>query len=192
MNREEIKKTLGEGATEEQVTNILNFFHTSGKVKDDSIQELKNKIETFNDYEELKEYKTKTELEKMTDADKMKADKELTAKNLKESKKIVNEAKARNVLAGLNISDEIINALVSDDEEKTVATATKLAEQMNSLKENTKKETLEAQANLDVKPPLPNREPDNEGMTWNKFKELSLDDQNKFGEENPDVLRNLK
>ena len=48
MTREDAKKLLGENATDEQVTNLLNAFHNEVKEKDDQITSLNDQISKNN------------------------------------------------------------------------------------------------------------------------------------------------
>lgn len=48
MNREDAKKLLGENATDEQVTTLLNAFHNEVKEKDDQITSLNDQISKNN------------------------------------------------------------------------------------------------------------------------------------------------
>ena len=46
MTREEAKRILGENATEEQISNLLNSFHNSLKAKEDENKNLKSKLDS--------------------------------------------------------------------------------------------------------------------------------------------------
>ena len=127
----------------------------------------------------------------MTEQEKLEEQKREIEKNLRESKIIVNTAKAKEILAGLPLTDEIINSLVRDDEQATITNATNLKTQMESLKTETDKKVREELANIDLKPAITNVPQDGGAMTWDKFEGLSLEEQNKFAEEHPEEFANL-
>lgn len=192
MSREEAKKILGEEATEEQITNLLNQFHAIEKTKNDEIKTLNEKLNKFNDYDDIKKKLDDIEKANMTEQQKLEEDKRLTAENLKKSKMIVNKARATEILAGLGISDELIEQLVREDEEQTVANATALANQFKTMQEDTIKKTKEELAAIDVKPNITNvKQGSDATMNWEKFTKLSVEEQNKFAEEHPEEFNNL-
>ena len=53
MTRDEAKKILGEGATEEQVTNLLNSFHSAEKTKNDKFPMILFEIRTYFMYNRM-------------------------------------------------------------------------------------------------------------------------------------------
>ena len=94
-------------------------------------------------------------------------------------------------MAGLNISEDIINSLVRDDEATTLTNANNLKSQIENMREETIRKTKEELATIDVKPNISNvRQNDNE-MTWEKFTKLSQEEQNKFAKENPEEFEKL-
>lgn len=191
MTREKAKQILGEGASEEQVTAFLNTFHSELKAKEAQISDLNSKLNSQSDYDELKKKLDDIEKANMTEQEKLENMKKEYEKNLYESKMIVNKAKATEILAGLNISDDIINSLVRDDEQATLTNANNLKAQIESMREETIKKTKEELATLDVKPNISNVSQNNEGMTWEKFSKMSQEEQNKFASENPEEFANL-
>ena len=48
MKRDDIKNILGEGASEEQITNLLNAFHNSSKEAKNKIDELNAKLSDYD------------------------------------------------------------------------------------------------------------------------------------------------
>lgn len=191
MTREKMKEILGEGATEEQVSSILNAFHSDLDAKEKEISSLNSKLQKQNDYDAIKNELEEIHKANMSEQEKLEEQKKEIAKNLHDSKIIVNTAKAKEILAGLPISDEIINSLVRDDEEATVTNATNLKTQIESLKAETDKKVREELANIDLKPSISNVPQDGGAMTWDKFEGLSIEEQNKFAEEHPDEFANL-
>ena len=192
MTRDEVKKILGEGATEEQITNYLDGYHTIEKEKNKEISELKAQLSKFNDYDDIKKKLDDIEKANMSEQEKLEEQKKEIEKNLRDSKIIVNKAKAKQILAGLDISDDIINSLVVEDEAQTTQNATNLASQINTIKEAVVKQTKEELNALDVKPNISNVDPNKDNtMTWDKFTKLSQEEQSKFQIEHPDEFAKL-
>lgn len=191
MTREKMKEILGEGATEEQVSAILNAFHSDIDAKEKEISSLNSKLQKQNDYDDIKKQLDEINKANMSEQEKLEEQKKEIAKNLKESKIIVNTAKAKEILAGLSLSDDVINSLVREDEETTITNATNLKAQFESLKSETDKKVREELANIDLKPSISNVPQDGGAMTWDKFEGMSMEEQNKFAEEHPDEFANL-
>lgn len=188
MSRDEVRKILGEGATEEQITNTLNVIHSSNaeikKEKEEAerkISELQPKVDKLAEIE--KANLTREEQIALREAE--------AEKNVKESRIIKNTAKAKEVLAGLDLEDDLIATLVSDDEAKTVANAQKLASKINNVKELTVLKTKEELATINLKPNLSNTNQNENAMTWEKFQSLSDDEKNKFQIEHSEEFNNL-
>lgn len=191
MNREQIREIMGENATEEQITNMLNLYHNSNKQVNEELNTYKSKISTYSDYEELKKYKEEVEKSKLTEEQRLEQLKKETNENLKQSKIILNTAKAKDILTGLDLDEELIATLVSEDFEKTVSNATKLKEKMENLRIETEKKTKEDLIQTPVTP-TPSNIVDDGKMTLEKFMKLSIDEQNKFANENPTEFEDLK
>ena len=191
MTRDNVKEILGEGATDEQVSAILNAFHSDIEAKDKEINSLTSKLQKQNDYDAIKNELEEIHKSTMSEQEKLEEQKKEIAKNLHDSKIIVNTAKAKEILAGLPLTDEIINSLVRDDEEATINNANNLKTQIESLKAETDKKVREELANIDLKPNVTNVPQDGGTMTWEKFEKMSLDEQNKYAEENPEEFANL-
>lgn len=191
MTRDELKGIIGEGATEEQVSSILNAFHSDIDAKDKEINSLNSKLQKQNDYDAIKNELEEIHKANMSEQEKLEEQKKEIAKNLHDSKIIVNTAKAKEILAGLPLTDDVINSLVRDDEETTITNATNLKTQIESLKLETDKKVREELANIDLKPSISNVPQDGGAMTWDKFEGMSIEEQNKFAEEHPDEFANL-
>lgn len=193
MTRDEVKKILGEGATDEQITNYLDGYHAIEKEKNKEINDLKAQLSKFNDYDDIKKKLDDIERANMTEQEKIQEMKKEAEKNLRDSKLVVNKAKATQILAGLNISDDIINSLVVEDEAQTTQNATNLASQINTIKEAVVKQTKEELNALDVKPNMSNVDPNagNKPMDWDAFTKLSSEEQSKFQMEHPEEFAKL-
>ena len=199
MNREEVRKLLGEGATEEQVTAVLDKFHTEQKNLTTQISDLQGQVTNLTtEKTELLGYKTQiAEIEKSKLSEQEKI--ELAKKELAEEKKKTlierNAIKAKSILVGAGIgdaeADELVKSIVKEDESQTVNSANLFATQFNTIKENTAKQTREELANLDLKPNPTNIPPNSDAMTWESFSKLSPKEQNKFAEEHPDEFEQL-
>lgn len=196
MSREDIRKMLGENATDEQITAVLNTIH-SEKAKADKLEaELQaNKTASQEDAKTLKELQSKLdefEKAKMSEAERLQAEKEEIAKNLANSRKILAKAKAQEILSQVGITDEdIIETVTSDNLDNTIARAQTLANKFKTVTEETVKKTKEEIANLDIKPTQTNIPQGDNVMTLDKFQNLSADEQEKFINEHPEEFEKL-
>ena len=195
MDREKARKILGENATEEQVTNLLNSWHLeeTAKVKEleNQLNGLKEQNSKYSDYDEIKSKLDEINKANMSEQEKLEAQKKEIETNLKNSRIIVNTAKATQILAGLDLDDDIISLVVSDDEAKTISSANKLKAKFDMQKENVVKQTKESLANVDLTPTITNVNQNENIMSFDKFNSLSADEQNKWLEENPNGLETL-
>ena len=195
MTRDEARKILGEDATEEQITNLLNNYHIqeSSKVKEleKQINSLNEQNSKYSDYDEIKSKLDEINKANMSEQEKLEAQKKEIETNLKNSRIIVNTAKAKEILAGLDLDDDIISLVVSDDETKTISSANKLKAKFDMQKENVAKQTKESLANVDLTPTITNVNQNENIMSFDKFNSLSADEQNKWLEENPNGLETL-
>lgn len=191
MNRDLARQILGEGATEEQITNLLNNFHNMEKAKNDEIATLKAENSKYSDYDAIKSKLNEIEKANMTEQEKLEQMKKETEMNLKNSRIIVNTAKAKDILVGLDLDDDTIAMLVSDDEAKTINNATKLKEKFDTLKANVEKQTKESLVVADLTPSISNVNQNEGAMTLDKFNDLSAEEQNKFIEEHPEEFAKL-
>jgi len=190
MDRETIKKILGESATDEQVTSVLNALHNQSNTLKTENENLKNSINKYSDYDDIKKELDEFKKAKMTEQEKLEQAKKEIAENLRQSKLIKNKAKVMQELAGLDIDEEIIDSIVGEDETLSISKAQKLASKFNSVIESTKTKTQQELATTNVKPNISNANP-NEGMTWEKFTSMSASEQAKFQEEHPQEFENL-
>nr|DAI31730.1 MAG TPA: protein of unknown function (DUF4355) [Bacteriophage sp.] len=192
MTRDEVKKILGENATEEQITNTLNALHNQTNALNKQIEDYKVKESKYSDYDDIKKQLEDINKANMSEQEKLQAQQEEAAKYLHEAKLIRNKAKVMEILAGKGFDEEIIDSIVGEDENLSVAKAQKLVERLDTVIADTKKKTEEELANLNVKPNLTNTNPNSDGaMNWEKFSKLSQEEQNKFAEENPEEFAKL-
>lgn len=192
MKREEL---LEKGYTEEQVTDLLNSFHNANNEMKKENESLKKALESKSALEEQNK-SLQSQLDaineaNLTEQEKIAKEREEAEKYLSNAKKINNTAKAKEILAGLDIDDTLIATLVSDDENSTVANANLLKAKIENIKEVAITTTKEQLANLDVKPKPSNIPQDDGIMTLEKFNKMSMTDQAIFKRENPDVYAEL-
>ena len=197
LTREKAREILGEEATEEQITNLLNNWHLdeSAKVKEleAKLIGLEQEANKHSDYDEIKSKLDEINRANMSEQEKLEAQKKEIETNLRNSRIIVNTAKAKDILVGLDLDEDIIKMLVSDDEATTINNANKLKAKFDSTKEIVAKETKESLTNVNLNPQMTNVN-QNEGdaiMTFDKFSKLSADEQNKWINEHPTEFENL-
>jgi len=181
MKREEL---LAKGYTEEQVTDLLNTFHSINSENKLLKNEVQAKQDLVNQNLELQRQLDEINKANMSEQERITKEKEDADKYYSDAKKIYNTAKAKEILAGLDIDEQLITTLVSEDENTTINNATLLKNRLESLKESTIKQTKESIANLDIKPTPTNIPQENNVMTVEKFKSMTLSDQVMWKKEN--------
>nr|DAG35142.1 MAG TPA: hypothetical protein [Caudoviricetes sp.] len=193
ISREEIKKKLGETATDEQISAMLDLLHTSEKNLKDEKNNLQTQLDKLSDYDEMKQKLAEIENEKLTEQERLQKEKEEIAKNLKESRLVKNKAKVMTVLAGLDIDEELVDSLVSEDENVSINKANKLKTKIETLSSEVEKKTKENLTQLNIKPNVNEKNLDNNNgaMTFEKFRSLSQEEQNKFANEHPEEFEKL-
>ena len=195
MNRDDARKILGEGATEEVISNFLNNYHIeeSAKVKDleNKVNNLTQENSKYSDYDSIKKQLDDINKANMSEQEKLEAQKKEIETNLKNSRIIVNTAKAKEILAGLDLDDETINLVVTDDETSTINRANNLKLKFDTMRENVAKQTKESLMNVDLKPTMTNVNQSEEVMNFEKFSKMSAEEQEKFITEHPQEFQNL-
>ena len=171
------------GYTEEQITDILNTYHKMG-------EEVKKANEAAKQSNTLVEGLQKQlddiNQANMTEQEKMAQKEREIETNLANSRKIYNKAKAKELLAGYEIEDEIIDNLISEDENITISNANRFKSRLDTIIANTTKKVQDNIASRDVKPVASNIPQEDEGMTKEKFFKLPMSEQVKFKRENPE------
>lgn len=199
MNREEVKKLLGEGATDAQVTAVLDKFHAEQNDLKTKVANLEGQVTNLSsENTELLGYKTKVmEIEKnnMTKEQLLEVKEKELAQKIKNADLLTNSIKAKSILVGAGLGEEeaekLVASIVKEDEKATIASAELFASQFNTIKENTAKQTREELANVNLKPNPSNIPPNSNEMTWDKFTKLSQAEQDKFATENPEAFSKL-
>lgn len=196
MNRDEAKKILGENATEEQITNFLNNYHLNENAKVKELQEqlnaLKDENSKYSDYDAIKTKLTEIEQANMTEQQKIEQLRKEAEADRREARLIVSRSKAKEILAGENVNEKLIERLVEDNLDNTIANATMFKEALTNLKDSVAKQTKESLVNADLKPSITNVNPNQDDvMTLEKFGKLSAEEQNKFINEHPEEFEKL-
>lgn len=192
MTRDDIKKILGEGATEEQITNTLNALHNQTNALKKELEDVKANQNKYSDYDAIKKQLDDINKANLSREEQLALKEKEAEERLRNAKITENTAKVKETLAGLDIGDDVIGKIVSEDLDSSVKLAQALVDKFNLVIDNTKKKTEEELANLNVKPGLSNTDPNNDGqMTWEKFSKMSQEEQNKFAEEKPEEFANL-
>ena len=194
MKREEL---LAKGYTEEQVTDILNTLHSVSKDKDKQIADLQSEVLTKGEYEtkynDVQHQLDEIKKANMTEQEKFEAMKKEAETNLRNSKIIVNKAKAKEILSGLDIDESLIDTLVSEDEQATINNANLLKNRFTTFKDTVEKQTRESITNLNAKPETTNVPQQDDGvMTLDKFYKMTNEEQIKFVNENPGAIEKLQ
>ena len=195
MTRDEVIKQLGEGASEENIKWVLDKFHEKDNSARSQATELaKAQADLAKANADLATVQSQLEQinrDKMTAQEKIEADLKEAAKMKSESQKVYAKAKATEILATVNINDEkLIETLITDDVDKTIANATIYAENIKNVRESAEKQTREQLSTADLKP-NPSNSSNNDGMTWEKFTNLSEDEQSRFEQEHPEEFAKL-
>ena len=192
MDRIKARQILGENSTDEQVTNFLNEWHNSKKEEQKQYETQLNELQSkISDYDDIKAKLDEINKANMTEQEKMEEQRKEIATNLSNSRKIYNKAKAMEILAGENVDEKIIDSLVTDNLETTLATINALKTNLTAIKDGVAKNTKESLTTLDLTPTITNV-PQNDVMTMDKFMDLSAEEQDKFVNEHPTEFQNLK
>ena len=193
MKREEL---LSKGYTEEQTTEFLNMLHENTKSLQAELSSLKAENVTY-----VSENTTmKQQLDEINKANLTKEEQlNLRDEELKKKEQKVNEmlniAKAKDILAPLNLGKEelesLVKTLVTADEKTTVDNANVFLNTFNNMKELTKNKTKEELLYVDAKPSNKDNSNKDTIMTSDKFNSLSYDEQLAFKRENPEEYKSL-
>lgn len=184
MRREEL---LEKGYTEEQVTDILNTYHQlnaeTKKANDEAAHIKEQAVALQKQLDDIK----KANMSEQEKYEQMKKETEL---NLANSKKIYNKAKVKEILAGYDIEDDIINSFVSEDENSSINGANLFKARLDTIIANTTKKVEEKISNIDVKP-NPTNIPQDTGMSKEKLSKMTMTEQLEFKRANPEAYENL-
>ena len=200
MKRETL---LEKGYTEEQVTELLDLWHSSNANLTSENEKLKSDLGNANEtisglnqkvsrLSKMQEELNTIKQSQLSDEEKRKLALEDAEKAKREANVILNTAKAKEILSEVGgVDDAMLQAIVSDNSDATISNATNLLNLLKAREENVVKATTEKLSSLDVKPNPSNNLNQGTEMTWEKFDSLSSEEQNKFAEEHPDEFKNL-
>ena len=202
MTREEARNILGEGASENQVTNMLNNVQLITKDYQEKIDNLETekqnyetKINSFQTkLDETSKYKIELDNIKkanMTEQEQLELQKKETQRLLDEAKVISNKAKVKEILAGEGISDEQIASLVDKDETVSIDRANMLKSVLTSTKEAVEKKVKGELASIPVEPKLSNVTQSSDKMSLDKFLDMSAEEQEKFANDHTEEYNSL-
>lgn len=189
MTREEVKKILGEDATDVQITNFLNYHHSEEKIKNDEINSLKTKIDGFKDYDSIKKELDDVKKANMTNDELLVAkQKELDdalAKAKDEELKLLkkqNSLEAKSILIEAGITDEeqlkgLLSSISTDNKENTIASANNIANLVKATKDSTEKSVKEQLMHGEPDPSNNSgkKAKDDDTMTKDKFNQLLME-----------------
>lgn len=178
MKRETL---IEKGYTEEQVSDLLNLFHNDNSQTKVELEKLRDYENKYNDLQKQMDEINKS---KMTEQEKIEADKKAAEENLKKSQIIYNTAKAKEILAGYNVTDDLIKTLVNGDETSTINSANQLKSLLDNSIESTTLKVKEELSNLNVKPNPSNVSQDEGVMTKEKFDKLTMSEQKAWKDAN--------
>ena len=171
---------LEKGYSEEQVTDLLNMFHEQNQ-KNNDLQNEVNKLKGFETkFNEIQTQMDEINKSKMTEQEKIDAAKKEADDYLNKSRIIYNTAKAKEILAGYDVSDELIQNLVNGDETSTINSANQLKSLLDDKIEKTAIKIKDEISNKDVKPTPSNIPQQDDTMTIEKFGKLSMTEQKQW------------
>lgn len=152
MNIEQLKKIFPD-ATEEQLKKLTAL--SDSEISPEELQTLRDKAKKFDD----------SEADKLTNEEKMKKALADAEKSKSENAKILNRTKAESVFAKSGLSEgdysDLIDGIVSEDEEKTLKLANAIATiVMNKISET--ETNLKAKQQEETPPPSGGDDSDNE------------------------------
>lgn len=200
MKREDAKANLtailgGVEPTDEQITSYLDTFHNATKTLSDSLEVANN---TITDLNSKVTNLTQSEIElnaikqsQLTAEEKLAQKEKEIEQRLANARIVDNRAKVKEIFSEIGGVDEtVLNAIVTDDETTSLKNANAFLTQIKNIQVATETKTKQDLATLDVKPVASNTQNDNV-MTWERFDQMSADEQNKFAEEHPDIMEKL-
>lgn len=189
MTREEVKKILGEDATDVQITNFLNYHHSYEKTKNDEINSYKSTISEHSDYDNIKKELDDLKKANMTNEELLVAKQEELDKALANAKeeavkfqKKQNSLEAKSILIEAGITDEeqlkgLLSSISTDNKDLTIASAKSIADLVKTTKDSTEKSVKEKLMHQEPNPSGTDgkKADDNDFMTKEKFNKLLME-----------------
>lgn len=191
---------LEKGYSEEQITDLLNMFHSD---RQNDLTEMENLKKTNNEISQ-KFNNVNGELQKIKNANL--TEQEKIEKMLKEAQetveranakeksanKVYNKAKAKEILAEYNLDDGLIDTLVTDDEALTLKNVNDWKKAIDNMNQNIIKKTKEEIASIDVRPNPTNVVQQPDGMTQEKFDKMTLTERKLLKDNDPETYEQFK
>lgn len=191
---------LEKGYSEEQITDLLNMFHSD---RQNDLTEMENLKKTNNEISQ-KFNNVNGELQKIKNANL--TEQEKIEKMLKEAQetveranakeksanKVYNKAKAKEILAEYNLDDGLIDTLVTDDETLTLKNVNDWKKAIDNMNQNIIKKTKEEISNIDVRPNPTNVVQQPDGMTQEKFDKMTLTERKLLKDNDPETYEQFK
>lgn len=192
---EYLKGILGTEPIKEQVDNLLANVNKDDQEKSKKIEELTkqvndltNESKKHSDYDDIKKQLDDINRANMTEQQRLEEREKAIAKMEKETNRRNNRSIVKEIVSGLNVSDELIESLINEDAEISKKNAENLVSQINSIKEATIKETKESLLNLDVQPDVK----DSVQKTTKKWNEMSYTEKLELKRSNPQEYELVK
>ena len=178
--QEYLKGILNAEPTKEQVDNLLSSVNKDDQEQKKQIEDLTKQVNDltkennkYSDYNDIKKQLDDINKANMSKEEQLAEREKEIAKKEQETNRRDNRSIIKEIVAGLNISDAVIDSLVSDDVDISRNNANNLVKEINAIKEATIKETKESLLNVDVKPPIEGKIP-TQTKKWN---DLSYDEK---------------
>ena len=200
MSRDEVKKILGEDATDVQINNFLNYYHSYEKTKTDEINGYKSTINEHSDYDNIKKELDDLKKANMTKEELIVAKQEELDKALASAKeaevkfqKKQNALEAKSILIEAGITDEeqlkgLLSSISTDNKDATIASANNIANLIKATKDSTEKSVKEKLMNGEPNPSDNNgkKSDDNQSMTLEEWNKLGYEAQKEWKDKNGD------
>lgn len=187
MKREDL---LEKGFSQEQITDILNMWHNNNSKKE---QDLQSQIDDLKGFEAKynQAQKQLDDIKKANMSDQQKLEEALKDAEAKQkmANKIYHTAKAKEILAGYNLDDSLIERLVTDDEVSTIANANLFKQTLDNRDESITKKVQSELTKVDVKPTPTNVPTGTDIMTKEKFTKMSMSEQKIWKDANIEQYR---
>lgn len=195
MTREEARELLGENATNEQIQALLDKVHDNNetykkqlKEAQDKATQLEKQVNKYSDYDDIKKQLDDINKANMTKEEQLTEREKEILKKEQETNRRDNRSIVKEIVAGLNISDEVIESLISESADVSKKNAENLVAQINAIKEATIKETKENLLNVDVQPDTK----DSVQKTTKKWNEMTYEEKLELKRSNPQEYETIK
>lgn len=193
--QEYLKGILGVEPTKEQIDNLLANVNKEDQERQKQIEDLTKQVNDltkknnkYSDYDDIKKQLDDINKAKMSKEEQLAEREKEIAKKEQKTNRRDNRSIIKEIVSGLNISDDVIDSLVSDDANVSRKNAENLVAQINTIKETTIKETKESLINVDVKPDVKDAVP----QVTKRWNDLSYNEKLEMKRNNPQEYELLK